>query len=342
MTDNAPSQEFRPSDVNQARRKGLFWLLINLIIIISLIVVLSQSEWGAAQLLPVLREAQFIWLIGGWVCMNLAIFVLGYRWRALLPSEVNVSGSFLGVALSAALLLNYAIPGPFGELVAAWFVSQRGRVGVTQALVAGTTARLLGLLSAAVVAVGLWPFVSLELPPGYAPLFQGLVLCMAACCVVLAALIILPKRFLAYVQNDAPSKGRKLVIDILTSLMTSANLGIGSYIRALIWSLTGHLLAGIGVYCVLYAIYGDLDIVGVAFSYLTMTCSSAFAFLVPGSQWPWDAVMATLLGSTTKLLTFEAVAGAVVLRIAQLAMMGVGVIALQVLMRLHFRSSVER
>ena len=94
----------------------------------------------------------------------------------------------------------------------------------------------------------------------------------------------------------------------------------------------GHVLAALGVYGVLYALFGGLDGVGVVFSYLTMTCSSAFAFLVPGSQWPWDAVMATMLGSTTALAVLSAGTAALVLRGAQLAMMGVGVVALQILM----------
>ena len=68
------------------------------------------------------------------------------------------------------------------------------------------------------------------------------------------------------------------------------------------------------------------------FNLLDLLCSSAFAFLVPGSQWPWDAVMATMLGSTTALAVLSAGTAALVLRGAQLAMMGVGVVALQILM----------
>ena len=327
------STEFNPSTVHQARRKGLFWAALNLILIAGIIFGVAQSRWGKDELWPILKTADLAWLFVGWALMNAAVFVLGYRWRALLPKAAPIQGSFLGVALSAALLLNYAIPGPFGELAAAWFASKRSGIQLTQVLVAGTTARLVGLLSAAVGAVALWSMVTLTLPLEYEAIFQALVIGMLLCSLLLAALIVLPERFLSMVQSDSPSKGKAVLINILTALDDCRRLGSEAYLKAFFWSVMGHLLAGLGVYCVLYALFGGLDSMGVFFSYLTMTCSSAFAFLVPGSQWPWDAVMATMLGSTTELSALNAATAALVLRGAQLAMMGVGVVALQVLMR---------
>lgn len=321
------------SEFNEAKRKGLFWLVFNLVLIALLLGVISQSEWGEQRILPILKEAKIPWLVTGWLCMNLAIFVLGFRWRALLPTDARVSGAFLGVALSAALLLNYAIPGPFGELAASWFVSKRSDLSVTQALVAGTTARLLGLLSAAMAAVAFWPMVSLDLPTDYAPLFHLLVAGMALCGLFLVVLVLLPKMFLGHVKSENPGKGRKVLIGVLEALDESSKLGLPAYSKAFFWSIIGHVLAAIGVYLVVYSIYGEIDWVGASFSYLTMTCSSAFAFLIPGSQWPWDAVMATMLGSTTQLSALSAATSAVVLRLTQLAMMVVGMVALQFLMR---------
>lgn len=333
MSNPASTNEVNEEAVHQARRKGLFWALVNITVITAVIIGVTRSDWGTTELWPALQNAQWVWLFLGWVLMNLAVFVLGHRWHALLPKSSAVSGSFLGVALSAALLLNYAIPGPFGELAAAWFVSKRSDLSVTQALVAGSTARLIGLLSAAVGAVCLWPLVTLELAPEYSPIFQVLVVGMAACSVLLAALIVLPNRFLNAVGTDSPSKGRLVLINILEALVACRQLGPMAYMKATFWSVIGHVLAALGVYAVLFAVFGGLDEMGVVFAYLTMTCSSAFAFLVPGSQWPWDAVMATMLGSTTDLSALSAGTAALLLRMAQLAMMGVGVCALQVVMR---------
>lgn len=327
------SEDFQGDQLVKARRKGLFWVCVNFFLITLMAFLVASSDWGREQLLPILRQADLFWLFVGWLCMNLAVFVLGFRWRALLPQQSNVSGSFLGTALSAALLLNYAIPGPFGELAAAWFVHKRSGMPITTALVAGTTARLVGLLSAAVGAVALWPLVDVQLPNTYQPIFSLLVFGMAFCCFILGLLIVLPHRFLPPVRNlGSETKGRRLINDVLEALVSSSQLGMMAYLKALAWSLCGHALAGIGVYTVLYSLYGALDVGGVLFSYLTMTCSSAFAFLVPGSQWPWDAVMGTLLGSTTHLEIFSAATAAIALRLTQLAMMGVGLIALQVLL----------
>jgi hypothetical protein len=327
------AEDFQGDQLVNARRKGLFWVSVNLFLITLMAVLVASSEWGRDQLLPILRQADLLWLFLGWVCMNLAVFVLGFRWRALLPQNSNVSGSFLGTALSAALLLNYAIPGPFGEIAAAWFVHKRSGMPITTALVAGTTARLVGLLSAAIGAVALWPLIDVQLPNTYQPIFSFLVLGMALCCLILGLIIVLPHRFLPPVRDpESETKGRRLINDVLEALVSSSRLGVRAYSKAFAWSIFGHVLAGIGVYTVLYSLYGSLDVGGVFFSYLTMTCSSAFAFLVPGSQWPWDAVMGTLLGSTTHLELFAAATAAIALRLTQLAMMGVGLIALQVLL----------
>ena len=181
VSNPASTNEVNEEAVHQARRKGLFWALVNITVIAAVIIGVTRSDWGTTELWPALQNAQWVWLFLGWVLMNLAVFVLGHRWHALLPKSNAVSGSFLGVALSAALLLNYAIPGPFGELAAAWFVSKRSDLSVTQALVAGSTARLIGLLSAAVGAVCLWPLVTLELAPEYSPIFQSLVVGWRQC-----------------------------------------------------------------------------------------------------------------------------------------------------------------
>ena len=333
VSKSTSTEELSEHAVHQARRKGLFWVTINLAVISAVFIGLTQSNLGYDELWPTLRGAHWGWLFTGWALMNLAVFVLGYRWHALLPKSSSISGSFLGVALSAALLLNYAIPGPFGELAAAWFVSKRSKLSVTQALVAGSTARLIGLLSAAVGAVCLWPLVTIELDPQYTPIFQVLVGGMAACSLLLGALILLPSWFLNAVKTEDPSKGKSVLINILEALLACRQLGPMAYLKATFWSVVGHVLAALGVYAVVYAVFGGIDGMGVVFSYLTMTCSSAFAFLVPGSQWPWDAVMATMLGSTTDLSALRAGTAALLLRVAQLAMMGVGVCALQVLMR---------
>ena len=95
-------------------RKGLAWVCFSLLAVAALF-------WGASELpgtreavLPLLEGARWGWIGLGWVFMCAALWALGHRWKSLLP-PTSVPGWLLGAALCAALLLNYALPGPFGE-----------------------------------------------------------------------------------------------------------------------------------------------------------------------------------------------------------------------------------
>ena len=102
------------------------------------------------------NDISWIQFLLGWLLMCSALWALGHRWKALIQEQTE--GNFLGAALCSALLLNYAIPGPFGEIAAAWFVHKRYTISIPVALTTATVARLIGLGTAALGAITLWFF----------------------------------------------------------------------------------------------------------------------------------------------------------------------------------------
>ena len=83
--------------------------------------------------------------------MVLAIYILGFRWKVLLgESKTNVSSVFFRELSLNWVVVGYAIPGPFGEIVGSYFVSKKYDVPMARSLAAMLIARVLGLFTSAV------------------------------------------------------------------------------------------------------------------------------------------------------------------------------------------------
>ena len=90
------------------------------------------------------------------------MWILGLRWRVLL-SNTNASRSFFGASLSAGLLINYALPGPMGEIMGGWLLKREDNTPIVTGLTASTLGLLIGLFTAAIGSVILWWWVDIEL-----------------------------------------------------------------------------------------------------------------------------------------------------------------------------------
>ena len=76
------------------------------------------------------------------------MWILGLRWRSLL-ADTTASRTFFGASLSAGLLINYALPGPMGEVMGGWLLKREDNTPIVIGLTASTLARLIGLFTAA-------------------------------------------------------------------------------------------------------------------------------------------------------------------------------------------------
>lgn len=320
----SPSNNGSPSkeDVRQAIKKGLLWGTGSIMLIGILAFVLLQQEWMSPKLWSAIEEAEHGKLFFGWALMCFAIFLLGYRWKVLLPQNQGVSGGFLGINLGGALLLNYSVPGPFGEFVAAWMLEKCHGIPITIGLTTGAVARLLGLLTAALGTLIFWSIVDLSFAESQLILWT-LVLGIGLGTGLLLALFLLPQKMLTLISAK-DNKLTSLLRSFLESIISCIENGLAPLIQAAIWSIIGHSVAFLGIWFSLQAIIPTESVIGVLFTYLAGTCCGAIAFLIPGSQLAWDAIFAGLLTSTTSYSIEEAVLLTGVLRIEQLGMMIVG------------------
>ena len=320
------SDDANPDQIAQYTKKSIGYGLLSIIIILVIIAGLYQGTSARDYIAFTLVNIDFSLLIVGWLCMVAAIAVLGYRWKALLPQHTEVTGLFLAMCLAGALLLNYAVPGPFGELAAAWFLHRRSSVSLPLGLATMLVGRLIGLACAALGTLIFWFALDPAATESVEWLLRGLVIGISAGFIILVLLFTVPKRIRPFAKNWGPFGN--VITQFVDAISETTSLHQHSYYWATFWSVIGHALAALGVWLSLLSIGEPTSVIGVVFSYLSSTCCGVVAFLFPGSQLAWDAIFASLLVSSAEYNLAEATSAVVLLRVEQLALMLCGAIPL--------------
>ena len=282
------------------------------------------------------HEINWILLIVGWGWMLVSMLALGWRWKVLLPqTPTSVSGLFLGSSLAGGLLINYALPGPMGEVAAAWLWSQKSKGTLVEGLSTAAIARLFGLFTAATGSILLWPWIQVEWE--YANwLLNALLIGITLGGIFLWMIFTLPDAVAAVLQHRISNPSSKilgLLLQFTTAFSNLQKQPKSLFFKAIFFSVLGHFAAFLGVYCSILALYPNSAILEIAFTYLVGTCCGALAFLFPGSQLPWDGIFAALLISTAQFDISIATQAVLLLRIEQLAMMLVGGISMVYLLQ---------
>lgn len=322
MKPTQPSKSSASADLNDDTvkstvytgiRKAVVWMLGVMLFLGLLSINLQEESWS----IP-LEHIDWFLLLLGWCFMVGTMWILGLRWRVLLP-KTKASRWFFGASLSAGLLINYALPGPMGEFMGGWLLKREDNTPIVEGLTASTLARLLGLFTAAVGSVILWWWIDIEVPMAQKAL-QILMLGIG-CGGILLIILSLKSTVIAdkvRLSNKDPHHPLSLVSASLTQIH---NLSLAQIIGALMYSATGHCTAFIGIWLSLLAIGGSPSPIDIAFVYLVGTCCGTVAFLFPGSQFTWDAIFIGLLISAAEYSTGSATIATGILRIEQLAMM---------------------
>ncbi|MBM74244.1 MAG: hypothetical protein CMK59_02485 [Proteobacteria bacterium] len=314
-----------PFDITGAIRKGILGLLTTSIVIALIVILFLQLSSVQEQMASLFEQTDWLWVFWGWIWMCIALWLLGYRWKALLPSDVEVSGLFLGSALCSALLLNYAIPGPAGELASAWLVEKEIERPYSTIFAAGAVARLIGLMVAAFGAALIWMLGDFNIPQAWQMPMQLGVVSIFFGGVILFVLLIRPswwrKKITAVPKSGILGKITEVLLKFIDAMIQTAQRGKKAYFKAFVWSVIGHFAALLGILFSLYGVFKEIEVWGIAFAYLATTSVGALAFLVPGSQLPWDAFFTGVLFSTTSLDLVESTSAAGLLRIEQMGMM---------------------
>ena len=342
MSDpSADPQGFDATTARSALRRGL-WSVLGLLGLIALAgLAVSRTDVGAEHLSDIAARMRVPHLLAATGLMSLAFVFLGLRWRALLPERHKPPPLGLTAIILAGLLLNYALPGPMGELGAAWFAHRRYGVGVADALASGVIARAIGLASAALLGAVIWSTVALPVPEGMDQLVGLAALATGGGGALLVLLTVRPDlwtRLAALVldpmQARLPAratpfveKARGAVAALAGASHAVLHRGRGPVLEAAAWSCVAHLMVVVGIGVAIIGLGETPRWIGLAFTYTTTTAGAVVLFAFPGSQLGWDAMFATLLTVTADVASADAIAVSVIVRLQQLAFMLVGALA---------------
>ena len=345
-------EAFDPAQARRAMRRGLVSIGIGTALIAVALVGVANSDLGAEALADLRHAARPGYLVASWAVISLAFYFMGLRWRALMPPPHHPPSAGLASIVCAGLLLNYAVPGPFGELAAAWFAHKRYRVPLADALATGVGARLIGLATAAVMALCIWAVV--DLPP---PAEKGEFLAQANALIPIAAvsigaggvvlfwLALRPgwwRRLSAQTLGRWPGDGRAAVLArkvdgavaaLASALARTATRGLRAYAETAGWALVGHSAVITGITLAAWGLGAEAHIGGVAFTYAATTAGAVALFAFPGSQVGWDLMFFSLMVAAAGLSAPVAGAIAVLVRLQQLSMMVLGGLTLSWLLQ---------
>ena len=330
-SSSPPAPDFNEATAQAALRSGVIWIVVFVGALLLAILAVARSDFGAQHAVDILTRAHAGYILAATGIMSFAFVFMSLRWRALLPPDRRPPVLGLTAVILAGLLLNYALPGPMGELGAAWFASRRYKVGLAEALTSGVTARLIGLATAALLGVLFWFIAPLELPPGTAEAVGLAAAAIGLGGVALLALTLRPDLWIRLsnrlAARFAPERAvgrlvhriRDGVVSVASAAHEVLHDGRGKLLAAAGWSTAGHLTVTLGIAVAILGFDCTVEWFGLVFTYTTTTAGAVVLFAFPGSQLGWDAMFATLLATAAQVPHADAIAISVLVRLQQLA-----------------------
>ena len=342
---------FDEQTARSALRTGVIWVVGFAAVVALAVVAISRTDFAAQHVADLAARASVAHIIAATGIMSFAFIFMSLRWRALLPADRRPPVLGLTAVILAGLLLNYALPGPVGEVGAAWFASRRYDLTVAEALTSGVTARVIGLATAALMGALFWVVAPLDLPPGTARAVGLAAAAIGAGGVALLALTLRPDLWIRVAgavagrfDPDRPlgrlaHKVRSAVVSLASAAHAVLHDGRENLLVAAVWSTLGHLTVTCGIAVAILGLGQTVEWLGLVFTYTTTTAGAVVLFAFPGSQLGWDAMFASLLVTAAQIPEPDAIAISVLVRLQQLAYMLVGAGVVAWLLRAPRRSS---
>jgi hypothetical protein len=296
----------------------------------------EEAPWQAVRIL--LTEANMALLLAGMLSMSLGMLFVAIRWRCLLPDKAGIPPFGLTGIVCSGLLLNYALPGPAGELAGAYLVKERYKKPATVALAASLHARLIGLGTAGLLAAIVWAFADLPIPPEHQSKLGIAIGLIAFGALTVGILSAFPGLLIWLSEHTAGVFGRRLpgkigrafsalndaVCGVAKGLGEVSRLGLGAYIQAAFWAILAHLFVFVGISLACHAMGISPYLPGILLSYCAATAAVIALIAFPGSQIGWDLLLVGFLQFTAGLSPVEAWAVVVLVRAQQLFLLVLG------------------
>jgi hypothetical protein len=319
------------------------WLLLFLLLSLALLRGMVDGD----QVRALVRDARVFPLAGSFVMLFGGLVCMGLRWRALMPEPSQVGRAGMVGICASGQLLNMALPGPVGELVAAALVQRRYRVEAPVALAASIHARFVGVASAALITLVVWLTAPMPVPDSARPFMWGAVVMVSFWGGGLGVLAAWPALFLkptALVRAWLAPRRQRAVFgatDRVLSLgerfgeaLSTMGRQLGRpHLVAAGWNLLGVLSITVSAWVASWALGEPGNIAGILFTQSAVTAGAVVLFAMPGAQVGWDAAFATLLVTTVGLPLEHALAITVLVRLQQLVVVLLGALVLAALLR---------
>jgi len=328
-------------DLGRAVRGALLTALLALVAVGAGAVVVFRSSFSVDDLQGALAGADPGLVVGSIFAMSSGMVFFALRWRALMADGGAIPVTPLTGVVCSALLLNYAAPGPVGELAAAGIVQRRWGIPAAVALASDLHARFLGLGLAGVLAGGVWLFGDLPVPAEHDALMGAAAAAISLGAVGLAALSSRPQILRGLSSATVGRLAGEGVLGRAAGWLDQAVQHLADAFRGVIalparawasaamWALGSHGAVTTGIWLGALALGFDAPLGGCLFTYAASTAGVVALFALPGGgQVGWDALFLAFFVTTTGASAEVGLAVTLLVRTQQTLLLLAGVGAL--------------
>ncbi len=319
-------------------------LAVVLLVAIGLgVLALSQSDLGEEHVADLWARTRLLPLLLALLIMSLGLCFMGLRWRSLVPGGEGLPLIGMTGAVASGLLLNYALPGPVGELAAPMLIQRRYGFPAETTLAAGIHARFVGLATAGLFAGFAWALGDLPVPDQYRALVRIAAVAIVAGALALGILSSRPVLLRALSEHSVGrlagegmlrgffGKLNAAILRVADSLGMVGRIGFRRYGMAVLWSVCGHVAVATGIWFGAGGMGMDPSPFGVVFTYCAATAAVVALFALPGGQLGWDALFCAFFTVTTGVELPDAIAVTVLVRVQQIILLLLGALSLALL-----------
>ena len=195
------------------KKKSIRFLLGLILTAIALWLSFRNLEWTELQ--NSFSRVHFVWVVLTICNVLLTVYVMGWRWRLLLKSKLELSMGYMFQLNIISQYINIIVPGRFGEIAKAWLPAKRH--GVSGSYVLGTV--LIEKMFDSFTWIILW--ISIPALFAFQDKVKGytLALVISAILIILLVLVVwkreMVRKWLYFLSSLLPGKLKQRVLNFL-------------------------------------------------------------------------------------------------------------------------------